>query len=270
MQTALFDLPNYNVHNQIYESANSLIYRAKRINDDCPVVIKIQKHAFPSPEELTRYRQEFDITKKVVHKDVIKAYEIQKYQNKLFIVLEDIDGCSLKQLLQNNQVFCVTTFLELAVHITHTLAGIHAKQIIHKDINPANIIWNQTTNQLKIIDFGISSQLPREATHLKNPNQLEGTLAYISPEQTGRMNCSLDYRTDLYSLGVTFYEMLTQKLPYDTVDPLELVHCHIAKPITPPCAINRNIPPILSDIIMKLMAKNVEQRYQSALGLKHD
>ena len=272
MQTALFDLPNYKVHNQIYESASSLIYRGKRIDDDVPIVLKIQKSAFPLPSELVCYQQEFDITNKIKSTGIIRAYELQKYHNKLYIVLEDIDGYSLKQILQKpeNDSFPIATFLPLAINIAQTVAEIHASDVIHKDINPANIIWNSTTNQLKIIDFSISSILPRETTKLKNPNQLEGTLYYISPEQTGRMNCSLDYRTDLYSLGVTFYELLTQQLPYNSLDPLELIHCHIAKPMTPPHEINHQIPPIVSNIIMKLVAKNVEQRYQSALGLKHD
>lgn len=123
---------------------------------------------------------------------------------------------------------------------------------------------------MKIIDFGISTQFTREKTTLKNPNVLEGTLAYISPEQTGRMNRSLDYRTDFYSFGVTCYELLTGQLPFTTDDPLELVHCHIAKLPQSPHQINPEVPPILSQIIMKLMAKTAEERYQSSQGILHD
>jgi serine/threonine protein kinase len=112
--------------------------------------------------------------------------------------------------------------------------------------------------------------LPRENPTFKNPNQLEGTLAYISPEQTGRMNRRVDYRTDLYSLGVTFYELLTGRVPFEATDLLELVHCHIAKTPMDVCEINKSVPPLISDIVMKLMAKNVEDRYQSAFGLKWD
>ncbi|MCV6639439.1 AAA family ATPase [Candidatus Albibeggiatoa sp. nov. NOAA] len=270
MQTTLFNLPDYKVHNQIDESASSLIYRGERISNSVPIIIKIQKHNFPTPDELVCYQQEFNITNKIVSDGVIQAYELKKYNNKLYIVLEDIDGCSLKQILQQRYTFSIPTFLHIAIDLAQALSDIHASNVIHKDINPANIVWNPTTQQLKVIDFSISSILPREITHLKNPNQLEGTLSYISPEQTGRMNCNLDYRTDLYSLGITFYELLTQQLPYDSLDPLELVHCHIAKPIVPPHHINQAIPLILSNIVMQLIAKNVEQRYQSALGLKHD
>ncbi len=164
----------------------------------------------------------------------------------------------------------VSDFLPLAIQIADALGQIHTTNIIHKDINPANIVWNKATNQLKIIDFSIASRLPRENPTLKNPEQLEGTLAYISPEQTGRMNRALDYRTDLYSLGVTFYELLTGKVPFESDSALELVHCHIAKTPVPVSEINPDVPPIISDIVMKLMAKNVEDRYQSAFGIKAD
>ena len=164
----------------------------------------------------------------------------------------------------------VSDFISLAILIAEALGKIHTANIIHKDINPANIVWNQTTNQVKMIDFGIASRLPRENPSLKNPEQLEGTLAYISPEQTGRMNRALDYRTDLYSLGVTFYELLTGKLPFDADSAMELVHCHIAKTPKSVSEVNPDVPPIISDIVTKLMAKNVEDRYQSAFGVKAD
>ncbi|WP_442936894.1 AAA family ATPase [Nostoc sp.] len=146
---------------------------------------------------------------------------------------------------------------------------LYRERIIHKDIKPANILINPETKQVKLIDFSIASLLPRETQTLINPNVLEGTLAYISPEQTGRMNRGIDYRTDFYSVGVTFYELLTGKLPFASNDPMELVHCHIAK--MPMALENREeIPQVLCDIVMKLMAKNAEDRYQSALGLKFD
>src|SRR6185503_3885219 len=135
------------------------------------------------------------------------------------------------------------------------------------DINPSNIVWNRAIGQVKLIDFGISTALSRENPTLRNPNVLEGTLAYISPEQTGRMNRAIDYRTDFYSLGATFYELLTGQLPFPTIDAMELVHAHIAKQPIPPHERNSNIPELLSEIVLKLMAKNAEDRYQSAYGL---
>jgi len=170
----------------------------------------------------------------------------------------------------NNRLFNLEEFLQLAIATTASLAQVHTANIIHKDINPSNIVYNPDTKQLKIIDFSISTVLSRENQALKNPNALEGTLAYMSPEQTGRMNRSLDYRTDFYSLGVTFYEMLTNKLPFETTDALELVHSHIAKLPLPPFEVNPQIPQVVSDMVMELMAKNAQDRYQSAFGIKAD
>ncbi|MGF2012236.1 AAA family ATPase, partial [Nostoc sp. DedVER01b] len=165
---------------------------------------------------------------------------------------------------------------QIAIALCNTLDILYRHRIIHKDIKPANILINPETKQVKLIDFSIASLLPRETQTLMNPNVLEGTLAYLSPEQTGRMNRGIDYRTDFYSLGVTFYELLTGVLPFKSNDPMELVHCHIAK--IPPVLGNRQqaigdreeIPQVIAEIVMKLMAKNAEDRYQSALGIKFD
>ncbi len=265
----ILTLPNYQIISKIYESANSIIYRAVRHDDNQPVILKLLKQDYPSPDELTRYWQGYEITKSLNLDGVIKTYGIEKYQNTLVIILEDFGGQSLNQLMANRPL-TVKEFLPIAIQIADSLGNIHAANIIHKDINPSNIIMNVDTSLLKIIDFGLSSCLPRENPTLKNPEQLEGTLAYISPEQTGRMNRALDYRTDLYSLGVTFYELLTEKVPFESTDALELVHCHIAKTPIPIYQVNPEVPPILSDIVMKLMAKNVEDRYQSAFSVKAD
>jgi predicted ATPase/serine phosphatase RsbU (regulator of sigma subunit)/tRNA A-37 threonylcarbamoyl transferase component Bud32 len=274
----MIHIPNYKIRTQLDERAHSLVYRAIREMDNQPVILKVLKKHYPTPEELARYRQEYEISKSLNIKYVVKTYGIEKYKKTLVMILEDFGGESLKTALcsqskppkEQSFKFTLSVFFPVAIQIADALGQIHAASVIHKDINPSNIVWNKTTEQLKIIDFWISSRLPREKPTLKNPEQLEGTLAYISPEQTGRMNRALDYRTDLYSLGVTFYELLTGQLPFDSFDPLELVHCHLAKIPVPVCQLNPNIPVILSDIVMKLMAKNAEDRYQSALGVKID
>jgi PAS domain S-box-containing protein len=253
----------------LYESANSLVYRAIREADNQPIILKLLKESYPTPEELVRYRTEYRITQELKEPGVVQVYDLQKYQNSLVMFVEDFGGESLKILMQQRS-FTLEEFLQIASATTEVLGQIHRANVIHKDINPSNIVFNPATGQLKIIDFGISTQLTRETPTLKNPNILEGTLAYISPEQTGRMNRTLDYRADFYSLGVTFYEMLTGKLPFDTEDALELVHCHIARQSVPPHEIEPEVPVIVSQLVSKLMAKNAENRYQTVGGLKHD
>jgi len=265
----MLTLPNYHIVSQIYESANSVVYRGLSKTDNQPVILKMLRQDYPTPAELTRYRQEYEIIHDLDLTGVINVYGIEKYQNTLVIILEDFEAESLKQLM-TNRPFTIKEFLPLAIQMADSLGYIHAANIIHKDINPSNLVWEPVSKELKIIDFGIASLLARENPTLKNPEQLEGTLAYLSPEQTGRINRSIDYRTDLYSLGVTFYEMLTGQVPFSAIEAMELVHCHIAKTPTPLSDVNSSIPPIISDIVMKLMAKNAEERYQSAFGVKAD
>ena len=268
----MYPLSGYRVFTQLYESANSLVYRSLREQDNQSVILKVLKQDYPTPGELTRYKQEYDITRSLNQEGVIEAYGLEPYQNTLVMILEDFGGKSLATLKQRYPS-TLEDYLEIAIKITTALGEIHDANIIHKDINPANIVYSPETQQLKIIDFGISTRLSRENPTLKNLNSLEGTLAYISPEQTGRMNRSLDYRTDFYSLGVTFYELLTGQLPFVSEDVLELVHFHIAKPPIPPHQLvgahrRAPIPKAISNIVMKLMAKTAEERYQSAWGLK--
>ena len=268
-------LPGYQTLTQIYESSNSLVYRACRESDRQSVILKVLKQDYPTQAELTRYSTEYELTRNLEIEGAIKALSLETYQRTLAIVFEDFGGESLDRLIgrQEEKTFdqaSLRGLLQLAIKIVEVLGHLHAAQIVHKDLNPANIVLNRATGQLKIIDFGISTILSRENPPLKNPNVLEGTLAYISPEQTGRMNRFLDYRTDFYSLGVTFYQLLTQQLPFETADAVELVHCHLAKQPVPPQEISSVIPQAASDIIMKLMAKTAESRYQSTFGIKAD
>ncbi|RKZ91441.1 MAG: hypothetical protein DRR19_07210 [Candidatus Parabeggiatoa sp. nov. 1] len=266
---------NYTNCEKIFESANTSIYRGKN-KDNQPIILKMLREDYPTPEKLTHYRQEYEITRKNIE-GVINTYSLEKYQNTLVMILEDFGGESLEQLIDKSIPpfsqeggISISAFLPLAIQITDIFGKIHAADVIHKDINPSNIVYNPTTGQLKIIDFGIATVLPRENPTLKNPNQLEGTLTYLSPEQTGRMNRALDYRTDFYSLGVTFYQLLTQHLPFDNQDTMELVHCHLAKEPKSPHDLNPNIPKVISNIILKLLAKTAESRYQSTYCLKAD
>ncbi len=262
-------ISGYQIVTKIHESTHSLVYRGYRDSDNCPVVIKILKKNYPTPAELTRYKQEYEIARSLNLEGAIAAYHLERYQNTLAIVFEDFGGDSLKILMESRK-FTLAEFFTIAIKITESLGNIHGADIIHKDINPSNLVFNPNTGELKIIDFGISTVLSWENQPLHDPNLLEGTLAYISPEQTGRMNRSLDYRTDFYSLGATFYKLLTHQLPFETTDAMELVHAHIAKQPIPPHILQPEIPRVVSELVMKLLAKTAEERYQSAWGVKAD
>ncbi|HEY9874687.1 MAG TPA: AAA family ATPase [Candidatus Obscuribacterales bacterium] len=272
----IFNLSGYKLVEPLYEGIHTVIYRASRQLDETPVIIKALKAEYPTLEELTRLRHEYKILTELVDiEGIVKPLLLENNNNGLAIILVDFGAVSLKNYISNsaqnaNRTLELTEFLNIAIQLASTLAQLHHHQIIHKDIKPHNIVINAETKEVKLIDFSIASQLERENSTLSHPDLLEGTLAYMSPEQTGRMNRSIDYRTDFYSLGVTFYEMLTGKLPFDAVEPLELVHSHIAKVPAPPHYINSEIPEAVSKLVMKLLAKNAEDRYQSAAGLKFD
>ncbi|MEH2446918.1 MAG: AAA family ATPase [Nostoc sp.] len=268
MVTTLVTIPGYQVKEQLYNGSKTLVYRGYRETDSLRVVIKLLKNPYPSFSELVQFRNQYTIAKNLNSPLIIQTYSLKPYQNGYVLVMEDFGGISLKECGTAESLLNLTEFLQIAIALCNILDILYRDRIIHKDIKPANILINPETKQIKLIDFSIASLLPRETQTLLSPNVLEGTLAYISPEQTGRMNRGIDYRTDFYSLGVTFYELLTGKLPFESKDMMELVHCHIAKlpaPLEP-----LKIPKSISDIVMKLMAKNAEERYQSALGLKYD
>ncbi|MGI9284227.1 MAG: AAA family ATPase [Pseudomonadales bacterium] len=261
-------IASYQVDELIYESDNSLVYRGHQEEGGQKAILKVLKQDYPTPQELTRYKQEYQLTHDLEAPNVVRAYGLEKYQNTLVIFLEDFGGHSLSLLFENQQL-PIKQFLELAVLITEALQQVHKANVIHKDINPSNIILNQKTGQLKLIDFGISTKLSRENLTIQNPRGLEGTLPYMSPEQTGRMNRFLDYRTDLYSLGATFYKLLTGRAPFEGDDALEIVHQHLAKSPKLPQRESK-IPEVVSEIVLKLLAKNAEDRYQSAQSIKAD
>jgi len=259
----------YQITEQIHASSHTLIYRAIRETDTQAVVIKILYREYPSFSELVQFRNQYTITHNLNISGIIKSYSLEAYQNSYALVMEDFGGISLEKFIQH-QPMTVKQFLRIAIQIADTLHELHTNRVIHKDIKPANILINPSTEQIKLTDFSIASLLQRETQDIQNPNVLFGTLAYMSPEQTGRMNRGIDYRSDFYSLGVTFYQLLTGKLPFNLEEAMELIHCHIAKQPPQIRELNPEIPPILSDIVLKLMAKNAEDRYQSALGLHYD
>ncbi|MEC4852346.1 MAG: serine/threonine-protein kinase PknK, partial [Jaaginema sp. PMC 1079.18] len=272
---ATIQIPNYKILETIHSGNKTLVYRAIRTVDQLSVVIKLLKNPYPSFSELVQFRNHYTITKDINSPLIIKTYNLELYKNIYALVMEDFGGISLKKWKNE---FSLIEFLEIAIPLSNVLEELShvplrrylRDRIVHKNINPHNILINPETKQIKLIDFSVASLLPRETQTPINPNLLEGTLAYISPEQTGRMNRGIDYRTDFYSLGITFYELLTGKLPFESEDVMELVHSHLAKAAPQVHEINAEIPLVLSNIVNKLMAKNAEDRYQSALGLKYD
>ncbi len=262
-------LPGYKITEVVQLGLKSLIYRAVRESDRESVIIKILNTEYPTIEEITRLRHEYTISSNLQLEGIVKPHSLQKYQNSFALILEDCGGQSLRHHLAGKSIK-IQKFLPLAIQVAQTLGEVHQNQIIHKDIKPSNIIITPDFKQVKITDFSMATRLPIEVYQNSNTTVLEGTLPYISPEQTGRMNRDLDYRTDLYSLGITFYEMLTGELPFNSTDPLELIHSHIAVMPVPPHQLNYEVPQIVSSIVMKLLAKNAEERYQSAFGLKVD
>ncbi|MEG5036647.1 AAA family ATPase [Microcoleus sp. AT3-D2] len=267
----MIELTGYQILARIYSGTRTLVYRGTRLSDRKPVAIKVLRNEYPSFSELLHFRNQYTIAKNLNLPGIIQTYSLEAYRNGYGLIVEDFGGISLKEWTgKGKAVQSLVDFFQIAIDLSNTLDILYRHRIIHKDIKPANILINPETKQVKLIDFSIASLLPRETQMLMSPNVIEGTLSYLSPEQTGRMNRGLDYRTDFYSLGVTFYELLTGKLPFQSSDPMELIHCHIAQ--HPPYVreINPEIPLVLSEIVSKLMAKNAEARYQSALGLKAD
>ncbi|AFZ48090.1 diguanylate cyclase with PAS/PAC and GAF sensors [Cyanobacterium stanieri PCC 7202] len=262
-------LQGYQILKKVYEGNQSLVYSAVREFDRQRVIIKVLKKDYPTILELEEYEKEYSLIKSLQSERIIQVYDLQKYENSRALVLEDFGGKSLKFLLRE-KVFSISEILDIALKTVEGLQVIHHKNIIHKDLNSANITYNRDSKELKIIDFNIAVRVTKENYYQESSNILEGRLDYISPEQTGRIRANLDYRTDFYSLGITFYELLTNKLPFEAEDSLELIHSHISKSAIAPNRLSPDIPDILSDIVMKLIEKNPDNRYQSAWGLKFD
>jgi predicted ATPase/signal transduction histidine kinase len=245
------------------------VYRAQRLADDTPVVIKLSQGASVSARQLTRYQNEYELLRSLSLDGVVRAYDFIRHDGGVGLVLEDLPGCSLKQWLAGRPGD-LRERLQIAVGLADVVGAVHEADVIHKDVNSHNIVYDAGSRQCKLIDFGLATQLRSVDNAFIAPRALEGTLAYMAPEQTGRMNRATDYRADLYSLGVTLYELFTGCLPTEEADPIETVHFHIAGSPTPPCELDSRVPRALSDIVMKLLRKAPELRYQSAAGLAAD
>lgn len=262
-------IPGYRIGEQLFDNARTRVLRALREEDGQPVILKLLNRDYPSGQEVARFRLEYAVLSRLTVADVVKPLALEPYQHGLVMVLEDIGARSLRDQLETRRL-PLDEALRLFVAIVRALRDVHDAGIIHKDLNPANVLWLPDSGRVQLIDFGLASELRREEVAAVPVNVLEGTLAYVAPEQTGRMNRSVDYRSDYYSLGVLFFEVLTGRLPFRAERPLELVHCHIA--VVPPRAdaVNAEVPAVLADLVARLLAKNAEDRYQSGYGLLAD
>ena len=245
-----------------------VLYRGLSIDDASKILVLSPVTANPRPESLRRLENEYSLREALDPAWASRPIAMTYHADRPVLVLEDPGGVPLDRLLSGP--FDLARSLRLAIGLSSVIERSHQRDIIHKDVKPSNVLADSVTGQCWLTGFGIASQLRRERQSAKPPEFVDGTLAYMAPEQTGRMNRSIDSRSDLYALGVTLYEMLTACLPFTASDPMEWVHCHIARQPTPPRERYKNVPASVSAIVMKLLAKTAEERYQTAAGVESD
>ncbi|HEV7802111.1 MAG TPA: AAA family ATPase, partial [Burkholderiales bacterium] len=265
------DLSGYMLE-PLHEDGERILYRgmhAGRADAVLPSVLVVAPTGeYASPATLARLQHEYALGAELDQRWAVRPVALVRHQGRTLLVLDDPGGEPLDGLL--GKPMEPGGFLRLAISLARAVASVHAAGLIHKDIKPANVLVNPATGELRLTGFGIASRLRRERQSPAPPEFIAGTLPYMAPEQTGRMNRSIDSRSDLYALGVTLYEVLTGSLPFTASDPMEWVHCHIARRPMPPAERVKEVPTLVSAIIMKLLAKTVEDRYQTAAGLESD
>ncbi|HEY5960713.1 MAG TPA: AAA family ATPase, partial [Polyangiaceae bacterium] len=260
-------LSDYEIKETVTTSRRSLIRRATRRRDGTSVILKSPSAEFPSAEELHQYQFEYHILQQLVMPGVVQAYALERNGNEIALVLEDFGG---ENLACGSQGLAMDEFFEVAVNIAEVLGEVHHRGVVHKDLKPRNLLLNRQTRQLKLIDFHVASELVRERREAEAPDQLQGSLPYMSPEQTGRMNRELDYRSDYYSFGITLFEMLTGDVPFRATDPMGWIHAHLSRRAPNVRRVRSDVPEMVATIVAKLLAKDPDERYQSARGLVSD
>src|SRR5215813_3915597 len=222
----------------------------------------------PAPATIKKIEHEFSLKDELNSAWALRPVVLTQEQSRSMLLFEDPDGEPLDRF--PGQPLEVKQFLRCGIALAAALGQVHSHGLLHKDIKPSNVLANAAMDQVWLMGFGIASRLPRERQRADPPEFISGTLAYMAPEQTGRMNRSIDSRSDLYALGVVLYELLTGSLPFTASDAIEWIHCHIARQPPRPDERVRDVPRSVSAIIMKLLAKTPEERYQTAAGVESD
>lgn len=261
-------IKGYNIKDLFHHGRGSLLYKGTRSSDNQAVIIKVPAKNFLNNKDIQVINQEFKIGNQFHDKNIIEYYAIERSGSIVVQILEDFGAQSLEDLI-NKKGITILEFLPIAIQLAGALSVIHDQGIVHRDIQPANIVINLETGLVKIIDFGMASKIILD-DKTESIEGLKGNLLFISPEQTGRLNRKIDHRTDFFSLGVTLYLMLTGHYPFESNDPLEMIHSKIAKLPMAVKFYRPDVPEVISDIIMKLIEKNAEDRYQSGTGLRMD
>ena len=261
-------LKGYTVHEELYRSQRRIVHRGVRDSDHAPVIIKSFLVGMATEEDVAAVKHEYDILSTLSVDGVPRTYGLIPNAHAFDLIFEDRGGSTLAEFIRSSN-FDLEFRVHIAVGIINVLKGVHRQHVVHRDLNPANVLVDPT-GAVSLIDFGIATRQAEDHLPVSHPSRLEGTLPYLSPEQTGRMNRPVDYRSDFYSLGITLFELFSGRLPFQPLDPMELIYHHLAVPSPPLVEVRQDVPRSLSAVVSKLLEKAPEDRYQSALGIKHD
>ncbi len=260
---------NYSIDKELYKGGQNIVYQATEKNTNQKVLLKTTLSDTPSVKEIASIKYEYQVLTSLKIEGIPKAIGLFEGEGKPYLVIEDEGYTSLSKII-TNKVFNFKDFLIIALKIIHILSEIHKNNYIHRDLKPSNILVNLESNEVMISDFGSAVKVSDEQSSIIPSSEIIGTIQYISPEQTGRTSRSINYRSDYYSLGITLYQVITNHLPFEYEDPLDIIHAHMVMTPDSPSDLNSYIPKMISDVIMKLIKKNPEDRYQSAFGIEYD